>query len=327
MRKIVLLLSIGFFLLSPSKLTAAREEIAELEKMFLVDGEFMMANKLSNEYMKELDGSLSGEETLILNLYAGLSSVSLSVADATAVSQLELAKQLAVDLYEAGSRYEGLANLGLVWAFTEVDANKALQYADSALSILQQTCGEVSYETAWAENVIGYAYFFAGKTAEAAPLVETSISHLAACDMQETWPYAHALTKRSVVNIGKKQWEAAVEDIGSAVDVLGEAEMQVSYPALLTYATAVYVFTACRALNEAISIGKDTLEIMTKLELEKTSDYAATLQNIGTAYLLKKDKGNARAYYLKSKALYEEVGATDIAGYKQVLKNISYLSK
>ena len=90
---------------------------------------------------------------------------------------------------------------------------------------------------------------------------------------------------------------------------------------------AAYVYISCGFYDDSIEVGKTLLGLMEYLKLQSSMDYATALQNIGSAYVFKKDFKTGMDYLERAKQSYETYGFVDTSAYRSLMKAIDWVKQ
>ena len=236
------------------------------------------------------------------------------------------AQQALSEIVGPMSRYEGLALMAQTMYYTGSNSALAVEAGNKALEILEKTCPD-QIEFALAKSIVGYAYLFNGDGVKSVQLLTSAIELFEKNKRQNTWLSSLTYAYRGGAYIALKNGDAAIMDIGKSVEFYNDKEFDLPLLQhfILTSGMAVYVYTACGLYDDAILFGKTLLENCDVMSMSYIFEYGNTLQNIGAAYIMKKDIKNGLEYLEKAKAHYDEHGYTETDSYRMLIRNLTQL--
>ena len=302
--------------------------VEKLEKLYWEQGAFAEIQTLAKSYSDYMELAENPLNECVVDLYMSLSAIRMSLSSDETINCLQSLPSAISSILGDASRYEGLALMAQAQYYMDSNPALAVEQGNKALEILQKVCPK-KIELALAKAVVGYAYLFNGDGAKSEQLLTSSIELLKACDACDTWINSMAYAYRSGAYIALHKGDAALKDINNSYAYLKNKEIDrtLFLHMVPIYGMGVYVNTACGLYDNAITIGLSFIEACDNLEMGNIVEYGNTLQNIGGAYLLKKDKKNGLDYYYKAKSFYEKFGYTDSESYRMLVRNINLLKK
>lgn len=328
MKRAILFFSI--FLVSSFTLYAQpNEHVANLEHNYFYKGDFVNVFNMSNDLSGYAEITIDPYNSFIVSLYKFISEIHLgSIDNEEAHACLNKLTEKASNLYGESSRYMGIVHLAKTHYSLFGDYKDALVNGKKSVEILSSVAPN-SMELARALMITGYAYVFNGDSQSGEKLLLKALDIMKKNRQQKSWiaMHTHSYLAATYVYLGKAN--DAVEEVGKSMDIVNSMEMdgRVFRLAMDPYAMAVFVFTSVGLYDEAIQTGKDFLEFTEIMQMENNVAYGNTLQNIGAAYLLKKDDKTGLDYYHLAKEHYEKYGYTDISQYQMLIRNINALEQ
>ena len=302
--------------------------VEKLEQLYWEQGAFAEIHTLAESYSDYIELAENPLNECVIDLYKSMSEIHMSINSDETISRLQSLPNTISGLIGASSRYEGLALMAQAKYHTGRNPSLAVELGNKALEILQTVCPD-KVELALAKAIVGYAYLFNGDGVTSEQLLTSSIELLKACDACDTWINSMAYAHRSGAYIAIRKGDPAFDDINKSLEFFKDKEVDrtLFQHMVLIYGMAVYVNTSCGLCDNAITVGLSFIDACNNLGMENIVEYGNTLQNIGGAYLLKKDQKTGLDYYYQAKAHYEKYGYTDSESYRMLIRNINQLKK
>ncbi len=301
-------------------------KVAEVRSEIVLNGNFYKGYELGKSYIETIE-DLS-EEQIALNFYVGFCAVKRSESEQVIKYYLDRSDEMAVRIFGEENKYSGLIDLTYAILYMEKDTPLSIEYVNSALKILAPICGLESQEVGVAKNILGYITFMSGDIENGQVLLSESFDILDYVGNQQSWLYANCLARRSMTYLLMQDAEAAIDDIGSAVDLFSLIGLEQSEAAIFTYKSFVLQCTIFGLTADAIATANVTLQLLEAYKLTETLDYTSVLMYLGKAYELTGDYASAKKYYIKSKEGMEKIeGATETSDYKTILQMIEILEQ
>lgn len=299
--------------------------VEKLEQLYWGQGAFAEIHTLAESYSDYMELAENPLNECVIDLYKSLSAVRMSLNREETINCLQSLPSAISDILGEASRYEGLALMAQAQYHMGSNPALAVEQGNKALEILQKVCPN-SIELASTQAIVGSAYLFNGDGAKSEQLLSSSIELLKACDACDTWINSMTYAYRSGAYVALRKGDAALEDIDKSLEYFKNKEVDrtLFQHMVLIYGMDVYVNTACGLYDNAITVGLSFIETCDNLEMGNIVEYGNTLQNIGGAYLLKKDQKTGLDYYYKAKAHYDKFGYTDSESYKMLIRNIKH---
>lgn len=328
MKKFILLCSIllvSAFSLYPQP----NQLISDLEHDYFYNGDFVNVYNRANDLSGNVEIILDPNYSFIVNLYKFISETQLnSINSKEAHARLDKLEENASNLYGALSRYMGLVYLAKAHYHLENDHKKALVDGKKSVEILSAVAPN-TIELACALMASGYAYIHNGDSSSGEKLLLRSLNILKKNKQQKSWiaMHTHSCLAAAYVFMGKAN--DALEEVGKSMDIFNSMEKngRTIRLVMVPYGMSIFIFTSMGLYDNAIQEGKDWLALCKTMQMENNIVYGNTLQNIGTAYLYKKDNKTGLDYYYLAKDHYEKYGYTDCSQYQMLIRYLNNLEQ
>lgn len=300
--------------------------VSKLEQLYWEQGAFLEMHTLAETLSTYMELAENPLNECVIDIYKSLAEIHLSLSNDETVNCLLNAEQALSGIVGPMSRYEGLALMAQSRYYTGTNSALAVKVGNKALEILEKACPD-QIELVLAKSIVGYAYLFNGDGVKSEQLLTSAIELFKNINKQETWISSLSYAYRSAAYVALQNVEGAVKDVAVSIEFFNEKEFdEVLFPHMvLTNGMAVYVFTSCGFYDEAITISQNFLQTCEDLNMTHMIEYGCTLQNLGSAYILKKDNVKGLEYLEKAKAHFEKYGYTDTDSYQMLIRNLTYL--
>ena len=302
--------------------------VSKLEQMYWEQGAFLEMNTLAESLSTYMELAENPLNECVIDIYKCLSETHLSLCSDKTVNCLQNAQQSVSEIVGPNSRYAGIALMAQCKYYTGRNSALAVEVGNKALEILEKECPD-KVELAFAKSIVGYAYLFSGDGVKSEQLLTSSIELFKKIGCDDTWLASLSYANRSGAYIALRNGDAAITDIGKSIEYFNDKELDavLFQHLVVTSGMAVYVYTACGLYDDAIAIGQTFLENCQVLNMTYIVEYGNTLQNMGAAYLLKKDQKTGLEYLEKAKAHYDEYGYTNTDSYQMLIRNLNQLKQ
>lgn len=308
--------------------------VAKLESDFFVEGDFRKVYGETVALSDRMEVMSVADNRVRVNLFRGLSEAFMEIADPMTPVRLEQVRAEAAEMGASMKRYEGLAQVAQTIYYTAGNPAKAVVLGAESCHMLLPLESVDNREKAIAQMSYGHALMMNGKAAKGFGVLTQALTTLQACGQEQSWIGAYVYAKRAAAQVMQRKGNEAIADIDQAFTCLeavtdshrGMDERDICL-SLHPFGMALYVYTSCGLYDESIEVGKMLLGFIEYLKLQSSMDYADALQNIGAAYIFKKDFNSAMSYFERAKQAYESYGFVDTDSYRNLMRSIDWLKQ
>lgn len=205
------------------------------------------------------------------------------------------------------------------------DGESAIPLIQKVLLLEKEELGE---QNAWVGNtysIYGYAQLLTGDVNEAIESYKQSLSIIGASCGENSKPYAYVLSDMVNAYSSTGDYISAYNNASRLLDIYkvqGLNDTTIYYTAIATCGDCLL---NQGKYQESIPFLAESIDILSNMNLEKSSDYAITLAGLGRAQLLTGERKKAKETLERSYSLLREI--TDSYDIRYLIQCMDYLSQ
>lgn len=205
------------------------------------------------------------------------------------------------------------------------DGKSALPLIQKVLLLEKKELGEQNVWVGNTYSIYGYALLLSGHADEAIDAYKHSLTIIGALCGYKSKPYAYVLSDMINAYTSKGDYISAYSSACKFLDLYetqGLNDANIYYTAIATCGD--YLLTHGK-YQESIPFLSESLDILSNMDLEKSSDYAITLAGLGRAQLLTGERKKAKETLERSYSLFRQI--TDSYDIRYLIQCMDYLSQ
>lgn len=308
--------------------------VAKFETDFFVEGDFRKVYGEAVALSERMEVMSAPENRVRVNLYRSLAETMMQVSDPSTATRLEDVRAEIAEMGEAKQLCDALALVAQCTYYISGDAARAMALGADACRVIESLSGVENGVMAFAQMTYGHALMMGGKTEASVETLTQALTTLKASGSKPEWMVSYVYAKRAAAYAMLRKGPEAIADVDAsfvALSAVTDADNKMDERdvclSLHPFGMVVYVYTSCGLFDGAIEAGTALLGFMENLNLQTSYDYAANMQNVGSAYILKKDYKTGMDYLARSKQAYEAYGFVDTSGYRSLMRTIDWVKQ
>lgn len=311
------LLFLCLFMFGMMNVYAIHPLVSELDSMFVSGELFPLIEQVKQ--LRADPSDLSEVDKSIAYTYELLASYEMGIP-------VDLAKKQEALKYSEQAFGAESRNYALALIPSDTYDKRTYNDIEKAIGLLKTSCGESSWEYAYAQARKVGCMMMLGKSREGIGQSGQAIALFEKYGYGKGWMCAKGYSMRACLKV-MNQDGSCFEDMEKAIDITNAMGDRGLCPSVEIFAHSVFVCTNSGMFAEAIKMGTDLMSIMDTLKLQGTVSYAANMQNLAIAYYMNGEKQKALDGLSACKKIYESLNMTGDTRYKQVISSIKDINK
>jgi CHAT domain-containing protein len=205
------------------------------------------------------------------------------------------------------------------------DGESAIPLIQKVLLMEKEELGEQNVWVGNSYGIYGYALLLSGHTEEAIDAYKQSLSIIETLCGDNSKPYAYVLSDMINAYSAKGDYHSAYIDACKVLDIYKTENLTDSNIYYTAVATCGDYLLNQGKYQESIPFLSESLGILSKMDLENSSDYAITLAGLGRAQLLTGEREKAKEALERSYSLLKQI--IDPYDKRYLIQCMDYLSQ
>ena len=205
------------------------------------------------------------------------------------------------------------------------DAESAIPLILEVLRLEKEELGEQNIWVGNTYDMYGYALFILGRTDNAVDAYKQGLTIIGTLCGNKSKPYAYVLSDMINAYSSKGDYISAYNIACNLLDICKLEEFNDSNIYYTAIATCGDCLLTQGKFQESIPYLSESLDILSNLDLEKSSDYAITMAGLGRAQLLTGERKKAKETLERSYSLLKHI--TDPYDKRYLIECMDYLSQ